>query len=294
MSYLHYRHQYAGIVDAAQRRGDRELAAAVRHALERSAHEAPLVGARERPSFRRSFDNAIITAVTAGVRDPRAGDDVSMFSPALWEQPRLRERVAPPRGLVRALDHAARRHRYAAGQLPPGQVVGELGTLLAPGGGPGVPLWIDADGGVRTPGWPSRAIRAGAWDRLRHVVAPLTWRGERGAQRARTAAQRALDVALRAVSDEAPDDQATPPGRPAGFLHAEPGEGRVPLYGGVHPVTGDQLLTSEQWEPVDAGYGDVALLGHLEARAPVTGLLGLHRRVPLPWASRRGLRVRPA
>ena len=44
---------------------------------------------------------------------------------------------------------------------------------------------------------------------------------------------------------------------------------------------------------LDLGYGRVELLGHLDARAPVTGRLGTAQEV-IPWASRFGRRIRPA
>jgi hypothetical protein len=76
-----------------------------------------------------------------------------------------------------------------------------------------------------------------------------------------------------------------------GHLHTEEGDGRIPLWAGTHPVTGDQLLTGNRWEAVDLGYGEPTLLGFLEPSAPVTGSLGT-ARPRLPWASRFGQRVR--
>jgi hypothetical protein len=55
---------------------------------------------------------------------------------------------------------------------------------------------------------------------------------------------------------------------------------------------GDQLLTIRPLAAADMGYVDAVQLGHLVARAPVTGSLGL-KRYAVPWASRFGLRVRP-
>jgi hypothetical protein len=92
------------------------------------------------------------------------------------------------------------------------------------------------------------------------------------------------------VRSAAPDE--TDGAQPDGWLYAEAGDGRLALYGAVHPVTGDQLLSTERWEPVDAGFAGVTLLGYLRAEAPVTGLLGLHRLPAVPWASRLGRRWR--
>ena len=82
-----------------------------------------------------------------------------------------------------------------------------------------------------------------------------------------------------------------PSGAPVGYLHRDAGGGRVPLLSAIHPITGDQLLTTNRWEATDLGYGEPTLLGHLEPSAPVTGRLGTGRP-RLPWASRFGQRVR--
>ena len=69
-----------------------------------------------------------------------------------------------------------------------------------------------------------------------------------------------------------------------------------PSFGGpvaaIHPFTGDQLLTTNESEAGDMGYGEAVLIGYLDAVAPVTGHLGVRERPRLPWASRYGQRVR--
>ncbi len=82
-----------------------------------------------------------------------------------------------------------------------------------------------------------------------------------------------------------------PSGPPLGYLHRRAGPGRVPLFDAIHPITGDQLLSTHRWEAVDLGYGEPALIGYIGAEAPVTGALGTSRPW-LPWASRFGQRVR--
>jgi hypothetical protein len=74
-------------------------------------------------------------------------------------------------------------------------------------------------------------------------------------------------------------------------IHREDAPGRVALLSAIHPITGDQLLTTSEWEPNDLGYGEPELLGYLDALAPVTGSLELRRR-DVPWASHFGRRVR--
>jgi hypothetical protein len=129
---------------------------------------------------------------------------------------------------------------------------------------------------------------AGVAQAARWTAAPLTWRDAPGGVRARTGAALRRLTALAGGRPAAPSG---PTGPPLGYLHREPGPGRLPLHSAIHPVTGDQLLTTDPWEAVDLGYGDPALLGHLEASAPVTGRLGTIRP-HLPLASHFGQRVR--
>jgi glycosyltransferase involved in cell wall biosynthesis len=72
-----------------------------------------------------------------------------------------------------------------------------------------------------------------------------------------------------------------------GFLDPVGDEDSVPLYAGLHPIVGDQLLTVDQWELVHLGYVDIALLGFLVPVAPLTGRLSSKRPL-LRWASRYG------
>ena len=85
--------------------------------------------------------------------------------------------------------------------------------------------------------------------------------------------------------------------RIAGYISSDPappalgGPELLPLYCAVHPVTRDQLLTTNVHEPGDLGYGEGTVIGHLIPAAPVTGRLGVSR-LKMPWASRFGERVR--
>src|SRR5205823_3577510 len=106
-------------------------------------------------------------------------------------------------------------------------------------------------------------------------------------ERARGAAERLRTL----VRSSGADGSSGPAGAPVGHLHRHAADGRLPLMSAIHPVTGDQLLTTNRWEAVDLGYGDPELLGYLEAEAPVTGRLGIERP-HTPWAARFGQRVR--
>jgi hypothetical protein len=190
-------------------------------------------------------------------------------------------------GLVRALDRGARRHRVELNGLPEGELIGELGGLLADGAPPSIPVWL-VDGMLvsdhhQPPARRVRATAAGRWS-----LAPLVWRGfSSRAPRARAVARRTLSSA-RALGRTRPRPLAEPQGPPAAWLLSHAGVGTSPLYAAYHPVTGDQLLSTNRFEPIAMGYGEPELLGHMWPVAPVTGSLE-QRPVPVPWAARFGL-----
>jgi hypothetical protein len=189
-------------------------------------------------------------------------------------------------GLVRATDLDARRHRYSAGHVPRGLAAGELGALLAEPTGDCDPLWVNDEGYVFATGQTCFNDQPSLPTVLRWVADPLTWRKFSAVgPKARAVARRALDGVRIATSGSATAD---PPGEPAGYLLRSPTSRTVPLYSAIHPVTGDQLLSTDPGEAARLGYGDVALLGYLVAKAPVTGKLG-PIRPPAPWAARFGL-----
>jgi hypothetical protein len=172
--------------------------------------------------------------------------------------------------------------------VPDGELVGELGALTTMPDPDGLPLWMTPEGYLVTePGRAPRA-RAPAAAVLRWALAPLTWaRGPGGL------GQRALASTRRAAHGLAgfPRSSSAPSGPPVGYLHRRAGPGRVPLFDAIHPITGDQLLSTHRWEAVDLGYGEPVLIGYIGAEAPVTGTLGTSRPW-LPWASRFGQTVR--
>jgi glycosyltransferase involved in cell wall biosynthesis len=190
------------------------------------------------------------------------------------------------RGLVRAIDGGGRRHVYGVGELPVGELVGEIGALAADEHEGTVPLRLHPDGRLGTPEYAPAPGRPPLRSALRWTLAPGRWRrfGHLGA-RGRSLGRRAL-LARHHLMQAPPGD----PGAPdlVGYLFAEEGEDRLPLYSAIHPVTGDQLLSRHPVEGLAMGYGDLRLLGYLLPQAPVTGTLEWQRRA-VPWASRFGL-----
>jgi glycosyltransferase involved in cell wall biosynthesis len=192
-------------------------------------------------------------------------------------------------GLVRTVDRAAGRHRYAVGRIGEGELAGELASLrLAPGSLP-VPVWIDADGSLRTDSYRPPAVTARAEVRARWALAPLGWPD------VLPLGERLREVAVRgrrpARGGGAQRDRDLPSRPPDGFLDAASGPGMLPLYSGVHPVTGDQFVTTDLLELSDLGYVDPVELGHAVAAAYLTGRLGTDP-LTIPWASRLGRRAR--
>jgi glycosyltransferase involved in cell wall biosynthesis len=189
-------------------------------------------------------------------------------------------------GLIRTVDLSARRHRYGVGHVPPGVPAGELGALFTEPTGDCDPLWIDDDGRPFAAGGAFVNGRPSVRTALRWTGDPLTWRGfSQAGPKLRASARRALDSArLLAV---APPGNGRPR-EPVGYLLRSPTNRTVPLHASLHLVTGDQLLSTDPAEAVGLGYRQIALLGYLLARAPVTGKLG-PIRPGAPWAVRFGL-----
>jgi glycosyltransferase involved in cell wall biosynthesis len=192
-----------------------------------------------------------------------------------------------PLGLVRTLDLDGKRHSYAVGRFPAEEIVGELGSCHSRPGPGSVPLWVSDDGRyVVTEGYRPSLRRPGLRKAARWVVAPVTWSGlEPVRARVRSVLARAAEARRRINGQPLP--VLGPVGAPVGYLDPVGAEGSPPLYAGLHPIVGDQLLTTDQWELVHLGYVDIALLGFLIPVAPLTGRLW-SKRPPLPWASRYG------
>ncbi len=195
------------------------------------------------------------------------------------------QRSAGLRGLAKAVDQASRRHRYAIGSLPEGELAGELGALSESALGGSIPAWI-AGGYLVTERHRPPAGRPGAADAARWAAEPAAWNGLASpAARAKVAARRAAIAATRLA--RAPQPLAEASGDPEGWLYESERPGRSPLFAAYHPVTGDQLLTRSAGEAAQLGYGAPELLGHLRDIAPMTGNLRL-QPLPIPWARRFG------
>jgi hypothetical protein len=253
-----------GLVEAGG--GPDELAGAIREALDRGTRDfqAELVAGR---APLRSFRSGAVNSYLELLHDPPSA-------------PELHDAI----GLVRSVD--AGRHTYTAGALGSGRLAGELGSLHAHAGE--IPVWITDDGRVVTRDYSPIVEPPAVGSVTRWLLAPLGWR--RFPQRAaRLAAVPRRALALRRRLPRC----AAPGGEPVGFIHDDAGENRLPLYSAVHPITGDQLLSTCRWEPIDLGYADVTQLGYLDPHAPITGRAGtINPR--LTWASRFGQVVRQA
>ncbi len=193
-------------------------------------------------------------------------------------------------GLLRALDESARRHRYGIGEIPSGRSVSELGALCRDPGPATLPVNVSEEGArlstaeyTPSPGAPALQ------DVAKWAAAPAAWRDVElpASARARAVARRAADGAISLARRRADADGQ----RQVGYLHRRPGIGRLPLYSSLHPVTGDQLLSTGQLEGTDLGYVGTELVGYLVGQAPETGALGPIATKPR-WASRFGLRAR--
>jgi D-inositol-3-phosphate glycosyltransferase len=198
---------------------------------------------------------------------------------------------APARlcSLVRAVDQSRGRHVYAVGGVPPGMAASELGSLHTAAAPGAQPVWLTADGRVVTPEHRPDGKRPRPWTLARWCLAPAAWRGSLApSRRAREMLRRIGQAPGHAARRPVP---AEPAGDPVGWVDRERTERSVALWGAVHPVTGDQLLTIDRWEAVDLGYAKPVLLGHLDWEAPLTGRL-VAKRPELPWASRLGRGVR--
>jgi hypothetical protein len=190
-------------------------------------------------------------------------------------------------GLVRAVDPVANRHLYGVGAVPPGEVVEELGSLRAMPFPDSQPAWLSREGYLMNAEYRPPPARPSFREAARWALAPLSWRGFAPPRaRARTVAWR-----LRRLLAGPSRPASMPKGEPIGHLHRKGGAGRLPLYSAVHPVIGDQLLAISPDRAHRLGYVEVALLGHLDAAAPVTGELGSGHTPALPWASRWGKRA---
>jgi glycosyltransferase involved in cell wall biosynthesis len=192
------------------------------------------------------------------------------------------------RGLIRAIDPIARRHRVGLGAMPSGRDPWELGALLDRDPGNGIAAWVDAEGRLHTEAYTPTRHPFDLPGTLRWVGAPASWRGfGRARARSRAVARRGAEAVRHAVARPG----LTAPGgrdvRSLAWLLSDPGGDRHPLFSATHPVTADQLVTRDPSEARELGYGPVQMLGYALAIAPVTGMLQ-RPHVSIPWGSRFG------
>jgi D-inositol-3-phosphate glycosyltransferase len=192
-------------------------------------------------------------------------------------------------GLVRAIDARTWRHVYSVGE-PAAEGLretSELGALVAREGPGLVALHLETDGRLVTETYDATARRPRPLRSVRWMLAPLAWPDVGGlSNRVRRVLARVRRFLRRPW---APRRQAPARGGPpAGYLYAADGPARLPLFSAIHPITGDQLLSTRNREAAVLGYSDAARLGYLVAAAPLTGVLGW-RRALVPWADRPGV-----
>ena len=197
-------------------------------------------------------------------------------------------------GLVKSIDQLARRHRYALGAVPPGELSGELGALAESELQGSVGAWIE-DGRLLTERHRPPPIRPGSLTMARWVLEPAAWhdiagrktRLKAGLRRGMAAAQSRTLVAARNRRVPAETQTPAPPPQPEAWLYDRQWPGLVPLFASYHPVTGDQLLSRSRTNGPTLGYGAPELLGFIRQVAPVTGD-NFQKPLPLPWARRLG------
>lgn len=188
-------------------------------------------------------------------------------------------------GLLKTVDLEARRHRYAIGEIPSGQLVGELGGMAESEFGGSIATWI-VDGHLVTehhspPPVGKRPLSAARW-----ALEPAMWRGLAPRQAQAKSALRRSVMAAANLRGRVPAPPQ-PDGEPAGWLFAELRPSLAPLYASYHPVTGDQLLTRGPADAAQMGYEGTTLLGFVRLVAPLTGSFS-QAIFPVPWARRFG------
>jgi D-inositol-3-phosphate glycosyltransferase len=189
-------------------------------------------------------------------------------------------------GLVRVVDPRGRGHIYGVGSVPEGRLVGELGALRADPSEGSIPVWVTERGQVATPQHRPRAGVPGVRATVGWVLDPARWSDTAARSTRARAVGRRLLLALGRLAVPR-RSQPAPAGEPFGYLDPPDAAGGAPLFASIHPVTGDQLLTTDRREAAQLGYGDPALIGRLLAMAPATASLG-RWDASIPWATRFG------
>jgi hypothetical protein len=199
------------------------------------------------------------------------------------------EATAWLRGLVRGIDSAARRHRVALGEIPRStKAAWELGALFDRDPGGGIPVWIDGDGRLHTPGYAPTRHPFSARRTLHWATAPAVWLGVGGAApRARSVARRSLEALRFSLIRPGLATAPIPRGAPQAWLLPEAGQDRIAIFSAIHAVRGDQLVTRDPSEARELGYDSIRILGYALSLAPVTGTLA-PQSTAIPWGSHFG------
>lgn len=263
--------EMAELMRALATAGEVELLGLVRDLMARPQRPYPGTPPRDdTPDFRARHSQLLTAAVRDGLPWPPERDIA----------------MPPGAGLVRVLDRRRARHVYGIGHVPEGELVEELGRVPLHAAEGLEPLWVTSGGRLTTAAGEAGDPKPRVAGTARFVLAPLAWRDidEPAGKRVRASLERLARLRGR---------RAEPGARVGvvGHLHRHPADGRLPLYSAVHPVTGDQLLTTNAAEPGDMGYGPGRLLGYVDGDTPLTGRLHADRPL-IPWASRFGQRVR--
>jgi hypothetical protein len=177
----------------------------------------------------------------------------------------------------------------ALGRVPASTVdAWELGALLDRDPGGGIPAWVDEGGRLHTRGYAPTRHPFDLRQSLEWVADPATWRGfGRPLPRARAVARRSREAARFTVQRPGIASRAEAATPPQGWLLAEEGTDRAPIFSAVHPVTADQLVTCDAGEAEELGYGQPQLIGYVLRLVPVTGSRA-RPRPALAWAPRFG------
>ncbi len=161
--------------------------------------------------------------------------------------------------------------------------MGELGGLASDGSAGEIPVWRTAHGLLVTDAYNAELGRTSASAGVAYALGPIRWAAHGKGTRVRAVARRLLE--LRPRREGGPGAYGGPPD---GYLFRDPDAVTRPLFSALHPVSGDQLLTTDPEEPEALGYVETTALGHVRATAPVTGLLGVSA-TGVPWAREFGL-----
>lgn len=188
-------------------------------------------------------------------------------------------------GLVKAVDHEQRRHHYAIGSVPAGELVGELGALAESELQGSIAAWI-VNGRLVTERHRPPATKPSPASVARWTLEPASWSEIASlSARTRTVLRRGSIGATRLALT--PPQTPIPAGDPAGWLFEGERPGLVALHVAYHPVTGDQLLTRSPQDAREMGYDAPEPIGYIRLAAPVTGDLS-QNIFPVPWARRFG------